>query len=248
MKKKILTRSQFETLRNRAAAAMGRDKALVRDSRKLLVRADKHYWIHQPNWFGEPVLQLAQDIVALQEIVYATRPDYIVEVGTAWAGSLLFYSSLMEVLGGRKIIGVDIFIPPDLRRRIGRFKRLSRRIQFVEGSSIDPDIVAKVKKLVGRSKKVLVHLDSHHSHDHVLAELKAYAPLVGKGQYLICGDTIIEYMGDANRSRPWGPGDNPLTAQRAFMRGNKDFVIDRAVEDKLLFSCNPDGYLRRVRA
>ena len=248
MKKKLLTREQFEKLRRRAAARMARDKALIRDSRKLLVRADKHYWIHQPNWFGEPVLQLAQDIVALQEIIYETRPDYIIEVGTAWAGSLLFYSSLMEVLGGKKIIGIDIYIPPDLRRRISRFGKLSKRIQFIEGSSIDPAIVARVRRLIGRSKRVLVHLDSHHSHDHVLAELKAYAPVVGRGQYLICGDTIVEHMGAANRDRPWGPGNNPMTAMREFMKGNKDFVIDHSVDDKLLFSCNPDGYLRRVRA
>jgi cephalosporin hydroxylase len=246
--KKLYTREEFEQLRRNAAREMMADERLVRDAIDVKVRAGKHYWVHQTNWFGEPILQLPMDMFAFQEVIFRTRPDYIIECGVAWCGSLLFYSTLMEVLGGKKILGIDIYIPDDLRQRIGAFGRLSERIELIKGSSVDPETVTRVKTIVGASRKVMVILDSHHAHDHVLSELRHYAPLVGKGHYLVVSDTVVEYQPkDTNRPRPWGPGNNPKTALDAFLRENDRFEIDRATSDKLLITCIPGGYLRCVR-
>jgi cephalosporin hydroxylase len=247
-KKKLYTREEFEELRRRSAREMMADKTLVEDAIDVKVRAGKYYWVHQTNWFGEPILQLPMDMFALQEIIFRTRPDYIVECGAAWSGSLLFYSTLMEVLGGKKIVGIDIYIPDDLRKRIGSFGSLSERIQFIHGSSVDPGTVSQVKAVVGSSRKVMVILDSFHTHEHVLAELRLYSPLVGEGYYLVCSDTVVEYQPkDMNRPRPWGPGNNPKTALDEFMKENDRFEIDWAVSDKLLISCIPGGYLRCLK-
>ena len=247
--KKLYTREEFEHLRVEAATAMASDQGLHRDALDLLARADDHYWIHQTTWFGEPVLQLPQDLLALQEIIFKTRPRFIVEVGTAWAGSLLFYSTLMEVLGGERIIGIDIYIPQDLRDRIASFGRLSQRITWITGSSTDPPTIGAVKSIVGESKEVLVILDSDHTHDHVLNELNLYAPLVGRGQYLVVSDTVVEYIPQQkHRPRPWGPGNNPKTALDQFLKENRSFEVDTVLENKLLFTCQPGGYLRRAKA
>lgn len=223
---------------------MANDKRLQRDALDVLVRADRHMWIHQTTWLGEPILQFPQDMFALQEIIYKTRPDFIIETGVAWGGSLLFYASLMEILGGKKVIGIDIYIPPNLTKRLGRHKRLSRRIVLVKGSSVKDAVIRKVKKVVGNSKRVLVSLDSFHTHEHVLRELKVYSRFIGKGFYLVCGDTIVEAIPvQRHRPRPWGPGNNPKTALRQFLKENSRFKPDKEIENKLLFTCNPGGYL-----
>jgi len=185
---------------------------------------------------------------ALQEIIYRSRPRYILEIGVAWGGSLLFYATLLQVLGGEKVIGVDVYIPPDLRGRLAGHGPLSERIVLIEGSSLDERTVSKVREIVGESREVLVVLDSHHSHDHVLAELRLYSPLIGSGHFLVCGDTIIEQMpAEAHRPRPWGPGNSPLTALRTFLGETDRFAADGEVDRKLLFTCNPGGYLRCVK-
>jgi len=196
---------------------------------------------------GEPVLNLTQDLFALQEIIFRTRPRFIVEVGAAWGGSLLFYSTLMEVLGGEGIIAVDVYIPDDLRERIGQHGRLAERIKWLNGESTDPVIVDAIREIIGDTREVLVILDSHHTHDHVLSELRLYSPFVGKGQYLVCCDTIIEDIPkQEHRGRPWGPANNPKTALDVFHRENSRFAVDPAIENKLLMSCNPGGYLLAV--
>jgi len=248
LKKKIYTREEFENLRRESAKQMAEDKDLVRDALALKVRAGKYYWVHQTNWFGEPILQLPQDMFAIQEIIYRTRPKYVVECGVAWGGSLLFYSSLMELLGGERVIGVDIFIPGDLRVRLASHGRISERISLITGSSVEKDTVARIKALVGNCREVLVILDSFHSHEHVLSELQLYSPFVGKGQYLICSDTVVEYQPESDyRPRPWGKGNNPKTALDAFLKENNRFIVDNAVDDKLLFTCIPGGFLRCCR-
>lgn len=244
--KEILTRDQFEAFRQEKAKEMAEDAGLQKRALEVFAQADRHYWLHQTTWFGEPIINLPQDLFALQEIIFRTRPDHIVEVGTAWGGSLLFYSTLMGAMGGKSVIAVDVFIPPDLRERIGRFGAVSKRIRWVLGSSTDSATFASVKKEIGPDDKVLVVLDSDHSHDHVLKELRMYAPLVKKGQYLVCCDTIVEKV-PPHRPRPWGPGNNPLTAARQFLRESNRFEVDAALENKLLLTCNPGGYLRCVR-
>ncbi len=241
------TRQEFEALRKQWAAELSCDKSVQEQALDLLVKADRHNWIHQTNWFGEPILQLPQDMFILQEIIFRTRPRFILEVGVAWGGSLLFYSTLMQALGGERVIGIDVYIPDDLRLRLGGFGTLSEKITLIQGSSVDPTTVEQVRAIVGDCKQTLVHLDSHHSHLHVLQELKLFSPFVGKGNYLICGDTIVEQIPEqTHRPRPWGPGNNPQTACAEFLRSTDQFIIDREFEAKYLFCCNPGGYLRRV--
>ncbi len=244
----MYTRDEFEVVRREFAEKMKKDEALQQDSLSVLVRADRYNWIHQTNWFGEPILQLPQDMFALQEIIFKTKPQYIIEIGVAWGGSLLFYSTIMEAIGGIGVIGIDVFIPDDLRERIMNHGKLSERIKLITGSSIDLETVEKVKSIVGNSKEVMVILDSSHTREHVLSELKLYSPLVSKGNYLVVSDTIIEYLPtQEHRPRPWGKGNNPLTALNEFMKDNNRFEIDAEIENKLLFTCQPGGYIRCVK-
>jgi cephalosporin hydroxylase len=244
----MYTREEFEQLRIESAKSMAADSQLQKEALDLFVKADRHNWLHQTTWMGEPILQLPQDVFAFQEIIFKTRPKFIIEVGAAWGGSLLFYSTLMEALGGEGIIAVDLYIPEDLKQRIGAFGKLSERITWVEGSSIETATFDRVKSIVGDSGRVLVHLDSNHSHDHVLKELRLYSTLVGKDFYLICGDTVVEAMPQqTHRPRPWGPGNSPKTACDQFLKECRRFEIDTKLENKLLFSCNPSGYLHCLR-
>ncbi|MBI4021901.1 MAG: class I SAM-dependent methyltransferase, partial [Candidatus Andersenbacteria bacterium] len=214
------------------------------DALDVLVRADRHMWIHQTNWLGEPILNLPQDMFALQEIIWHTRPEYVLEIGVAWGGSLLFYATLMAVLGGKRIVAVDTYVPDDLRQRVGDFGALADRITWIVGSSVADETLEAVRQIIGSSRRVLVVLDSDHSHEHVLKELRRYAPLVGRGHYLVCCDTIVEDMPvQMHRPRPWGPGNNPKTALDQFLQEDDRFAVDRTVDDKLLFTCNPGGYL-----
>lgn len=244
----MYTREEFEQLRIKSAKEMAADRQLRQKSLDVLAEADHYRWIHQTTWFGEPCLQLPQDMFALQEIIFRTRPKYIIEVGVAWGGSLLFYSTLMKVLGGERIIAIDIYIPDDLRRRIDAFEMLAGRINWINGSSIETSTLAEVKSLIADSREVMVVLDSNHTHDHVLKELQLYSPLVSKGNYLICGDTVVEQIPEqTHRPRPWGPGNNPKTALDQFLKENDRFEVDQRIENKLLFTCNPGGYLRCVK-
>jgi len=245
----MYTYEEFEQLRVESAARMAADSDLHQKALDVLVAADHYSWVHQANWFGEPCLQLPQDMFALQEIIFKTRPKFIIESGVAWGGSLLFYSTLMQVLGGGRIIGLDIYIPPDLKARLNAFGALSERITLIEGSSTSESTIAQVKKTIGDSREVLVILDSDHSHSHVLQELQAYSPLVGEGHYLVVSDTVVEDIPpQTHRPRPWGPGNNPQTALTQFLAESDQFIIDKRIENKLLFTCNPRGYLVRLTA
>ncbi len=246
--KTIITKEEFFKLNEKSAREMSLDSKLQSKALEVLVDADRHRWIHQATWFGEPLLNLPQDMFALQEIVWRTRPEFIIEVGVAWGGGLLFEASLLELLGGKKVIGIDVFIPPDLHERLANHGKLSERFVLIEGSSTSPDTLSRVKGLLGGSGKVLVILDSNHTHEHVLNELRCYAPLVEKGQYLVCGDTIVEYMPPkSNVARPWGPGNNPATAVKQFLSETDRFVVDERIDRRLLFSCHPGGYLKAVK-
>lgn len=246
--KKILTKSEFLKLNSDSALDMAQDEVLQKQVIDVFSKADQHRWIHMNSWMGEPVLNLPQDMFAIQDIIWRTRPDYVIEVGVAWGGSMLFEATLLELLGGKKVIGVDIFIPGDLRERLSSHGRLSERLELIEGSSTSDATLTKIKKILSGSTKVLVILDSFHTHEHVLNELRAYSDFVGKDQYLICGDTIVEYIPkQLHRERPWGPGNNPATAVKEFLSGNTRFEVDSNIDRRLLFSCNPGGYLKAVQ-
>ncbi len=246
--KTIITRDEFFAINANAANEMHKDKELQRKAREVLIEADRHRWIHQATWFGEPLLNLPQDMFAVQEIIWRTRPDYIVEVGVAWGGSVLFEACLLEILGGKKVIGVDVFIPDDLRARLAEHGKISERLDLIQGGSTEPATLDKVKALLGGSDRVMVILDSYHTHEHVLKELRAYSPLVKNGQYLLCGDTIVEHIpAQTHRVRPWGPNNNPATAVKEFLSETDRFEVDFQLDQRLLLSCHPGGYLRAVK-
>lgn len=246
--KKLYTREEFEELLKQSAKEMAADKLLQKDALEVFVKADQHRWIHQTRWMGEPVLNIPHDMFAIQDIIYRTRPKYILEVGVAWGGAVLFYATLMEILGGKKVIGIDTYIPDDLRQRLDSHKKLKKHFTLLRASSVDPATVAQVKEILKGSREVLVILDSHHTHSHVLKELELYSPMAGVGHYVVCGDTIIEDIPpQVHREREWGPGNNPKTAVREFLAGHPQFKVDVELENKLLFSCNPQGYLVRTK-
>ena len=182
----------------------------------------------------------------MQEILWDVQPDLIVETGIAHGGSLIYYASLCELMGHGEVLGIDIDIRPHNRDAIEAHP-MFKRIQLLQGSSTDPVTVAKVNAIAA-GKKVLVVLDSNHSHDHVLAELQAYAPLVSTGSYCVVFDTVVE---DLPRGlypdRPWDVGNNPKTAVHEYLRKDDRFEIDRDIEAKIQITVAPDGYLRRIR-
>jgi len=149
------------------------------------------------------------------------------------------------LLGGSKVIGVDIFIPEDLKNRLMSHNKLSHLIELIEGSSTSDETITRIKNIIGESKRTLIILDSHHTHEHVLNELNVYSQFIGTGCYLICGDTVVEKIPEQeHRPRPWGPGNNPATAVNEFLTKNERFEVDFEIDKKLLFSCHPGGYLR----
>jgi cephalosporin hydroxylase len=226
---------------------LGADVDLQALSRIWIREISRHRYTYNFEWLGRPIIQFPQDIVAVQELIWKVRPDVVVETGIAHGGSLILSASILELLGGEgRVIGVDIDIRPHNRVEIERHP-LSGRITLVEGSSVDDDVVEQVVSAIPDKACVLVILDSSHIHAHVLEELRRYSPLVTRGSYLVVFDTIIDDMpDDAFPDRPWGPGDNPKTAVRAFLQENDRFVVDDSIEHKLLITVAPGGYLRCV--
>lgn len=215
-------------------------------------------------WLGRPIIQYPQDIVAMQELIWRVRPDLIVETGIAHGGSLIFSASMLALLdiseaieagdpqlrpasSSRMVLGVDIDIRAHNRAAIETHPMYSR-IKMIQGSSVAPEIIEEVRSIAGGFSRVLVCLDSNHTHDHVLSELEAYAPLTSVGSYCVVFDTIIEDLSEGMYpDRPWGPGDNPKTAVREYVKQHPEFQIDTDIDSKLLISVAPQGYLKRVR-
>ena len=204
------------------------------------------------NWMGRPIIQYPQDMIALQEIIWELQPDCIIETGIAHGGSIIYYASLLELmsscgLGEGKVIGIDIDIRKHNRQEIEAHP-MYKRITMIEGSSIDQNVIEQVQVLTKDRKKILVVLDSNHTHDHVLAELEAYAPMVATGSFCVVFDTIIEDLPDNSfPDRSWGKGNNPKTAVWEYLKNHPEFEIDQVVQNKLLLTVAPDGYLRRVK-
>lgn len=212
---------------------------------------------------GRPIIQYPQDMVALQELIWKVKPDLIIETGIAHGGSLIMSASMLALLdmceaietgtlldpknSKRKVLGLDIDIRQHNREAIEAHP-MSSRIQMIQGSSIAPKVIEQVKSVVKNYQRVLVCLDSNHTHDHVLAELEAYAPLTSVGSYCVVFDTIVEDMPQSMFSnRPWGPGNNPKTAVWEYLKNHSEFEIDKKIQNKLLITVAPDGYLKRVK-
>lgn len=217
-------------------------------SRQWLKEAANIRYGYNFTWMGRPIIQVPQDIIAMQEIIWQVQPDLIIETGIAHGGSLIFYASMLELLGGEgQVIGVDIDIRDHNRVEIETHP-MHKRITMIQGSSVDDGIVQQVYDLTKVRKPILVVLDSNHTHAHVLRELELYSPLVTRGSYLVVFDTVVEDMPeDFFPDRPWGKGNNPKTAVWEFLKTNDRFVVDKDIENKLLITVAPDGYLRCVK-
>ena len=207
-------------------------------------------------WLDRPVIQYPQDIVAFQELISQVKPDLIFETGIAHGGSLVLSASmlcLIDVMEGldprqssRKVVGVDIDIRPHNRKALDEHP-LRFKMELIEGSSIDPDIIQQVRSHADGVERVLVSLDSNHTHEHVLAELNAYADLVSVGSYCIVFDTVVEDLPAGSfPDRPWDVGNNPKTAVHEWLKSHPEFEIDKDIDNKLLISVAPDGYLKRA--
>lgn len=238
---------------NRNIDALGRDRALQARSIEWVRDTASHGYSYNFSWLGRPIIQYPQDVVAMQEILWKVQPDLVIETGIAHGGSLIFYAAMLEVnaaCGGPReasVLGIDIDIRPHNRHAIEAHP-MFRRISLIEGSSIAPDVVGAVRQRAAEARRVLVCLDSNHAHEHVFSELQAYAPLVSVGSYCVVFDTIVDDLPKSMfPQRPWGPGDNPKTAVRKYLESHPEYEVDQRMDDKLLISVAPGGYLRRIR-
>ncbi len=265
---------QFEQERQTNIADLSRDQPLRILSLKWLQDSLRYKYSYNFSYLGRPIIQYPQDMVAIQELIWVIKPDIIIETGIAHGGSLIMSASMLALLDycdavekrqtldphatHRRVLGIDIDIRAHNRAAIEAHP-MSHRIDMIQGSSIAPEVVAKVHNAAAGYQRVLVILDSNHTHDHVLAELEAYAPLTTPGSYCVVFDTIIEDLPDSMfPDRPWGKGNNPKTAVWEYLRRLKEekrtaadgtpliLEIDSALESKLLITVAPDGYLRRV--
>jgi cephalosporin hydroxylase len=227
---------------------MGQDTSLKEITEDWFLATCKHKYSYNFTWMGRPIIQYPQDMIAMQEVIWNVKPDLIIETGIAHGGSLIYYASLLEMIGGNgRIVGIDIDIREHNRTEIEQHP-MFKRIDLIEGSATDPQIADRIYKLAAERKKVLVVLDSNHTHDHVLAELNLYAKLVSKDSYLVVFDTVVEDMPPAFfPDRPWGKGDNPKTAVWEFLKTSDRFVVDEQLESKLLITVAPNGYLKCIK-
>lgn len=256
-----MPQTQFAEERNDQIRTLGQDPDFLEVSRNWLDRAQALKYSYHFDWLGRPIIQYPQDIVAFQELVWRVQPDVIIETGIAHGGSLILSASLLAMLDlcdaastgttleparpARKILGVDIDIRPHNRAAIEAHP-LHNYIEMIEGSAVDDVVAEQVRKFADGKQRVLVSLDSNHTHDHVLRELELYAPLVTSGSYCVVYDTLIEDLSpESIGDRSWGKGDNPKTAVWEYLKAHPEFEIDKAIDHKLGVSVAPDGFLRR---
>jgi cephalosporin hydroxylase len=243
-------REEFETHKNKQAAALGRDKEVFGRTLETLVDLDRYDYTYLWSWLGVPIIQLPADVMATQEVIWKAKPDVIIETGVARGGSMIFLASMLELRGHGQVIGVDIDIRPHNREAIMQHP-LSRRVTLIEGGSTDGNTLANVRSAIPDGSKVMVILDSDHGRNHVLAELRAYAPFVSQGQYLVVADTVLGYFTPQQtprkRSKIWTPGDDPLAALRAYMDETDRFEVDPVVNGKLVLASSPSGFLKCVK-
>jgi cephalosporin hydroxylase len=242
--------------------AQGNDQALARLTKEWFTLSFPRKYPYNFEFLGRPIIQYPQDMVAMQELIWKVKPDLIIETGVAHGGSLILSASMLALLdmceaiesdttlnpkeSKRKVVGIDIDIREHNREAIEAHPMASR-IQMIEGSSVAPEIIDQVQNIANDYKRILVCLDSNHTHEHVLAELEAYASLASVDSYCVVFDTIVEDMPkEMFPDRPWGPGNNPKTAVWEYLKSHPEFEIDTAIQHKLLITVAPDGYLRRV--
>jgi cephalosporin hydroxylase len=240
----------------------GKDQALLQTTAEWMNQARRYKYSYHFRWLDRPIVQYPQDILAMEEVIWEVKPDLIIETGIAHGGSLIFSASMLALLdlceaieekktldparSKRKVLAVDIDIRAHNRAAIEAHPMASR-IQMIQGSSIAPEVVAQIKAIAADYSRILVCLDSNHTHEHVLAELKAYASLVSKGSYCVVFDTIVEDLpAEMFADRPWAPGNNPKTAVWEYLKTHPELEIDKSIQHKLLITVAPNGFLKRM--
>lgn len=238
----------FKQERSRDVQRMSQDEDLKRKSLDWMVHSDQYKYTYNFAWLGRPIIKFPNDIVVMQEIIWEVKPELIIETGIAHGGSIIFSASMLELIGGTgQVVAVDIDIRKHNRLEIEKHP-MCKRITMLEGSSVSEEILTKIRRIAKGRNKIMVFLDSLHTHEHVLQELKLYSPFVSVGSYLVLPDTFIEHFPKGYYSnRPWDVGNNPMTAMREFLKTNDNFIIDKSKADKLLITEAFDGYLKRIR-
>ncbi len=254
--------NEFQKEVEERVASIAKDQQLKNVTADFLNASIIQKYSYNFSWQGRPIIQYPQDMIAMQELIWEIKPDLIIETGIAHGGSLIFSASMLALLdmcdaiesgetltpsnSKRKVVGIDIDIREHNREAIESHPMYSR-ILMIEGSSTSPEIIKQVHELASNYSKVLVCLDSNHTHDHVLEELRAYAPLTSLGSYCVVFDSVIEDLPKSlYPDRPWGPGDNPKTAIWEFLKTHPEFEINKDIQNKLLITVAPDGYLKRI--
>ena len=240
--------SEFKSLRKENLKEMSKDEELKKIAIEFIAKSAKYEYSYNFDWMGRPIIQHPEDMVAMQEIIWKVKPDLIIETGIAHGGSLIFSASMLELIGDDgQVLGIDIDIREHNRIEIEKH-RMFKRITMIRGSSVDEAVIKQVRKFAEGKKRVLVCLDSLHTHNHVLKELELYSSLVTKGSYLVVFDTIIEDMPKGFYSdRSWDKGNNPKTAVWEFLKKNDRFEIDDAIDNKLIITVAPGGYLKCIK-
>ena len=243
-------RLEFEARKREMSLALGKDEDAFQQALNTLVALDKYDYAYLWSWMGVPIIQMPADVMATQEVIWNTKPDIIIETGVARGGSMIFMASLLKVIGKGKVIGVDIDIRAHNRDSIETHP-LSPMITLIEGPSTTAETLARVKAEIPAGASVMVVLDSDHSRDHVLDELRCYGPLVTEGQYIVVADTLLG-RGDMSqtptkRSKIWYPGDEPYAALNTYLKETDRFETDEALNGKLVLSSSPGGYLKCIR-
>ena len=237
----------FQERNKNHVAKMAKNKDLQELSQKWFNECLEHEYHYHFSWLGVPIIQFPEDIVVMQELVWKVKPDFIVETGVARGGSIIFYASMLQLFGNGEVVGVDIDIRPHNRKTIEEHF-LSHRIKLLEGSSISGDIIDKVSDLGKNKNRALVVLDSNHTHEHVLEELRLYSSFVKKGSYIVVFDTAIEDVPERfNENRPWNNERNPRSAVREFLKENDSFEVDQELENKLLSTVARYGFLKKIK-
>jgi cephalosporin hydroxylase len=240
-------RQEFSEQAREDAIRMTGDAVLSDLALRTIAASDLHRYSYLWTWLGVPVIQMPEDVVALQEIIWATRPQVVVETGFARGGSALLYSSMLELLGEGLVVSVDVDFRPHNRRAVEEHP-FGHRVTLVEGSSTALETVSRVGELIPTGARVMAVLDSNHTYSHVLEELHLYGSFVTNGQFLVVSDTVVDDIPkQAHRPREWGPGNSPRTAVDEFLATSDRFVADQAANAKLLISSSKGGYLRCVK-
>lgn len=238
---------EFEKEKIELIHSNAKNNALKEAAHKFNVESNKAKYSYNFSWMGRPIIQYPQDMIAMQEIIWDVKPDLIIETGIAHGGSIIYYASLLELIGNGEVLGIDIDIRLHNRRQIENHP-MFKRIKMIQGSSVSEETVDEVKQYAAGKETILVCLDSNHTHEHVLKELELYSPFVSMNSYLIVFDTIVEDMPDNYLpGRIWKKSDNPKTALYEFLKKNDSFEIQKQINNKLLISVAPDGYLKRIK-